>query len=242
MVRLNPKTVYRTLRYAPSLDLVYVMNQKAACTTIIKSLWLAEDRTRGTNSYRGAHRHDRGPFINIVDVPRKKLEEAQWFTVVRDPYARLLSAYLDKIVPDSPPGRWFTQRAGRRPKNFRDFVEKLSHIRMETMNPHFRAQYLNVLYPYVRWDFIGRVEAMDQVSAYLASRGVEMETHSEHATGAAELLSEHYDDATLAGVTSLYRVDFDLFGYPRRRSPLETPSLPGPVPATHEYLLSMARG
>ncbi len=89
------------------------------------------------------------------------------FTFVRNPYARVLSAYLDKIIRlryDLRP-RYRALRAATRatdaPPSFDRFLDYLAAGGLYA-NVHWAPQTALLLIPLVSFDFVGKVENLDQ--------------------------------------------------------------------------------
>ena len=131
------------------------------------------------------------------------------FTVVRNPYTRTLSAYLDKVE----------RRAKRdnRESSFRDFLLSLQRGKLYA-NAHWAPQSALMLIPVERFDFIGKVETLEQDLATIKRRirpDLEQPLTSvmTNATGAGDRLRAYYDDELVALVQDLYRRDFTSFRY-----------------------------
>jgi hypothetical protein len=85
------------------------------------------------------------------------------FTVVRNPYTRTLSAYLDKIERRAV-------RAGKE-SSFRDFLLQAKKTpRFLYSNAHWAPQSSLMLIPVEQFDFIGKVETLDQDLAEIKRR------------------------------------------------------------------------
>ena len=141
------------------------------------------------------------------------------FTVVRDPYARTLSAFLDKFKP----GDKHLDRFGRRVAGFdggavtfRGFCRYLA-AGGEAENAHWMRQ-TRIAGLSDRLDAVGRVETLEtDLRAILngiggAGGGV-IARAGPPATGADARLAEHYDAECRALVASVYAADFAAFGY-----------------------------
>ncbi|MCW8125425.1 sulfotransferase family protein [Microbulbifer halophilus] len=134
------------------------------------------------------------------------------FTVVRNPYSRILSAYLDKIAR-------FPHRRGN-DISFAEFLQRLADDRdFLYSNAHWVPQADLLLIPAEEFDFIGKVESLDRDLAEIKQRirpGIsdEITSAGPPPTGAAKKLRHYYsDDALIALVASVYRDDFSTFGY-----------------------------
>jgi hypothetical protein len=211
--------------FSVSQSLVYLNNPKAGCSTIKTSMWKACDAAAGVTTFPGnPHFREHDPFIK--DLFRRgtynaaALKTATFFSVVRNPFVRILSAYFNKIVSRAP-GVWptFSRRFGVRNdigKNdltFRDFLVMLTTEPDELLDPHFRPQYLNLLLPMCRPHFIGHMENMSEVQAFLEPHKVELERFGKPAPRSRERVESQYVGETIDLVREKYATDFELFGY-----------------------------
>lgn len=138
----------------------------------------------------------------------------QWFrfTIVRNPYTRTLSAYLDKVERHH-------RRGKNVPNSFAGFLDSLAGGAL-CDNAHWAPQHALLLLPLEKFDFIGRVESLDQDMAYIRQRILGEDnapaiTNSvlNHATGAVDKLKRYYDAYCVERVQTLFRQDFEAFGY-----------------------------
>ena len=93
------------------------------------------------------------------------------------------------------------------------------------MERHWAVQHDAVLYPLVRYDFIGKQESLveDLLKLEALLFGSEVFDRAELGsvnkapmrTGSASKLREHYTDRIAAKVAERYALDFDTFGYSR---------------------------
>lgn len=136
-------------------------------------------------------------------------------TFVRNPYGRVLSAYLNKvvyghIVPFS--------LAGQSEVPFGEFCRYLEDGGLYD-DPHWAPQTSLLLLPLFKFDFIGQVETFqDDIQHVLIRIGIEDPTrvvvrHSNRPTEANARLHEYYDQDTRELIAKLYRDDFEAFGY-----------------------------
>ena len=216
--------VNAAMRYATGCPLVYLNNPKAGCGTIKASLWNWLDQQARVKTYAGAP-HDRAadPFADDVfareECDPAALKSAVFFSVVRNPYVRILSAYLNKIVRDNPIWRGFAERFAfpasftGKDLSFRDFLVILTCEPDELLDVHFRPQYLNLLWPVCRPHFVGRIETMTDVVGFLSQYGVAQTVHRRNTTAADEKLMDYYSDETTELVRKKYADDFRIFGY-----------------------------
>jgi len=222
------------VRYAPALNIVYLNNPKCGCTTVKHALWFASDAALGTNTFAG-NAHDRkiDPFARNVfrlsPEQRERVADAAVFSVVRNPFARALSAYMDKVAND--PGVWpiFVKRlglkstVGKEELSFADFLGIVAVAHDDILDGHFRPQCRNLLLPLAEPDFVGSVENMGSVGAFLETRGVPFRDEAMNATRAQEHFGALYDGRTAALVRERYAEDFAAFGYPANLKDVRSP-------------------
>lgn len=221
-----------TINISLKHNYIYVENAKVACSTIKLILQRME---LGDTNYRGkdlVDMHTRifsplirpaqvGSFSRFVERP-----EVFKFCFVRDPYTRLLSAYLDKIRNNMPAKAEVLNVLGKDSTNlaveisFSEFVEAISRQAISEMNPHWRLQYYQTFQDQFSYDFIGRFESIESdLKQAMSSISNDFETYwgveKRHATNSGELAKQFYTADLEQRVFELYRQDFDTFGYER---------------------------
>lgn len=225
------------LHLSPVHRLVYVNNQKSGCTTIKYSLWQDHDRRTGARTF-GGKTHDRvkTPFVIGRDALRGEGEAviaaASVFTVVRSPFSRTLSAYLHHVNADGFATRLSRRFGFWRSQSLRDdimgklglprshrlsFAEFLDALaargQLDDLTGHFRSQVQNTLWGELAYDFVGRMEDMGAVNAFLAQRDIPLLRRTPHAQKAGQKLEDHYTPTLMKRVHQIYREDFEAFGY-----------------------------
>lgn len=222
--------------YVPHSGVVYVVNAKVACSTIKKSLWLWSDERSGSKTYSG-NPHDRpsSPLCtNLEQIDRSGLDdflESKFFTVVRNPYVRILSAYLDKVASRPRDAAvWFPfarrfRLAGDAQLSFNEFLRLVVTEDPSLLDPHFAPQYVNCFQGLIGCDFVGRLEEMERVQEFLAGVGVQVANHTPHVTKATELVERYYGKEEIDLVGGFYGRDFETYGYsldPKVLPPIST--------------------
>jgi hypothetical protein len=218
---LSPWLLKQALRVNLDHGVIYLNNPKSGCTTVKTGLWLALQGQAPPPGSPLVHTTVNSPLskaLTDADAARR----AFVFSFVRNPLQRLVSAYLDKVVARRD-SIWteFATRYGADPvqaPSFDGFVEVLSGVPPELQNPHWRAQHLNILYPFVRPNLLADLGALRRelpaVLGRLSTRHVAEIPPSPHHMGAAAVWTEHYrDPATLRRAVDLYPGDFDAFSY-----------------------------
>ena len=207
------------IRHIPGQPLTYLHNPKVASKSIEATLWKAHDPAAPDNPHETTEK----PFLRTKELTEKDLQGllgSQFFTVVRNPYARFLSAFLNKIrkKPDRPYPAWDKRSArfGMSPEarpSIEDLLAAMREIPADTLDKHFRPQHLNVLYGVAPIDFLGYLEKMEEVEGFLRGHGVALHANRNAATGAAGLISEMLDAAAINAIHEIYEGDFRIFGY-----------------------------
>lgn len=195
------------------LGINYVNNPKVGCSSIKYSL--LKDQTIIHN--------------DEIYSSYEELNCINFFTVVRSPYSRIISGFLDKIsrpsnIRDEICEQYFRtfgkqisleQIQGDRNGllTFLLVLQKLFKADVESINPHFRPQYYNVLPSVFKYQFIGKLERMDEVASYLNGYGIQLEAYSPHSTGAKNKISHFINDEIAEIIKYMYKIDFQTFGY-----------------------------
>lgn len=210
------------------LPYIYVQNWKCGCSTIKSSLWTAEHALGLAVPPDYPHRKiEGGPFA--PEPKRWEHPEREFvFTVVRNPYVRVLSAYLDQIVKHRNAEAWgyfaLQHGLGDGPVSFVEFLTLLARSPHRDMNPHWRPQYASVTPKLVPYDFVGSVETFDrdmrQVLTRIFGQGPGLQSYAPHQTDSSKKLATHYGPKETALVQEIYEEDFAGLGYsmdPARR-------------------------
>lgn len=207
--------------YSPNEPFFYNRVPKAANSTIIQTLRGLSDYRRPFSRADDPKDHFLRPsYMSGRDVDRM-VNQAFKFTVVRDPYSRVLSAYQSKILGNRPQSVAFRdwQRNGQAP-SFAAFCRFLddgfSHYDM-----HWAPQADIMVLPLEMFDFIGKVETLDADLNHIRTQifGAKAGTGMDRAgkiTGASDKVAQAYGPEEFEIITRLYARDFDAFGYERR--------------------------
>jgi sulfotransferase famil protein len=184
MHRSTSPLCIRTCLVGRSRRFVYAYVPQAACTSLKR--WMAAVEGLLPLPANGSRQPGIHAFVKSrAALPPHEapsiLRDPQWFkfAFVRNPLSRLVSAYLDKVVP----GKWTAARLVRnfqcqnpqvawwqrlvaalradvkRGLTFRQLVEQLGRERLDKLDEHFRPQ--SLLLAGLPLDFIGHVERID---------------------------------------------------------------------------------
>ena len=205
--------------WTPELPVIYVAVPKAGCSTIKQSLKTAQGEAyarSGRDFVRNADPHGDDDCLRRKGLAAEACRDRYLFTCVRNPFARALSAYLDKVVPTDR--RAFPELPDGGSLSFEDFLRAVATYRPYQLDDHFRPQHINLNYPRIAYDAIYFLEAPAALAEVVGNvaPGFRLERYAPHARGAVEKLRTHYNGTTEGLVREIYAIDFEAFGYSRR--------------------------
>jgi hypothetical protein len=225
---------YSTLDYTLHLDpvrrIAYAETPKVACTSIKK--YMMDQSFGGTFPLpdKGTvHDRSKSPLSALHDLDARGQLGVfgggwQRFTFVRNPFTRILSAYLDKLVQNDwerkrlLPGLGFS--SNERPC-FITFLDRIAQIPDASRDVHFMSQSaLTGAKGRLEFDFIGRFEVFSSdllaMKKYLYNDD-SSETYADfgmhHASHADQWLGDYLSPEAVDRICQLYKNDFILFGY-----------------------------
>ena len=209
---------------------VYVETAKVGCSTIKDTLQRMEldypEFVR--DDFEDIHLREFSPLLSPSQTCGfdRILKETDFlvFCFVRNPYTRLLSAYLDKIVTGSWQKRSILMAMGENSSkpskeiSFHEFVDVICKQNISQMDPHWRTQYYQTYQDSINYDFIGRLENFRKDCDYVFSKIRDdyvnyYRSEIRHSTNSAKLLSKYYSDEIKEQVFDKYKIDFEYFGY-----------------------------
>lgn len=226
---------FHQINYLINVDaarkIVYLETPKVACTSIKK--YMIDQASGGAVEMKPNEVHDRqkSPLKALGDYSDAEVDailgarsDFRRFCFVRNPYSRVLSAYLDKIVGNE----WERERhlpmfgfeQGSRPE-FVEFLRRLAMISDRDRDIHYITQTrltgrLSGFSP----DFIGRFEDFAQdfhflKSCFYADEGTEdcQSFGKHHSSDADEKITLFYGEEERKIVREIYAADFAMFGY-----------------------------
>ena len=231
LARVAPEQLNYLVNISLQRSYIYVETPKVACSSIKVMLQRLElnDPALDFPVSDFIHLRAHSPLLAPVQVGRFRalLDSASMFrfAFVRDPYARLLSAYLNKIAGNTPEKKDVLNRLGlsadilETPVSFAQFISVVEATAPLERDLHWREQTLVLQPDIIRYDFIGRFEQFDRDIRQVFHRiGPDAETwwHREdrHGTGASQRMDAFYTPDVRARVHAIYAADFETFGYP----------------------------
>ncbi len=207
----------------PSGRYCYFRIPKCANSTVVRTLsWYDPDLSLDESDSTGGAAKD--GFRPLSDVPcltvRGFTRRRYCFTFVRNPFTRLLSAYLDKMQNDR--FQWVADRLGKESVRECSFAEFVSFLEKGGLfgNVHWIPQTSLLPVPVEFLARVGYVEALNDGLSSVVDTLFGPDTWSgsqdrEHnRQGALEKVLSYYVDDLEERVLALYRKDFEVFGYP----------------------------
>lgn len=214
----------RMFRYMLNRDVFYGITTKAGCTFITKHL--SENSKEKDLEFR------KDALIYMARI-LSRTSKTYKFTVVRNPYSRLVSCYKDIIAGevDIPCSRnvFFRRCAGLPVSGYISFEAFVNHI--ETIGfawvpeaEHWLPQVTCCSYASIAYNDIGRFEQMNEFLTNTVSpklreagdtRSIIFPTNKpERVSGASNTWKDYYTSQDIINrVYKLYEIDFDTFKY-----------------------------
>lgn len=190
------------IKYQPRNNIAYLLNPKVACTTLQNSLL--------NGAVANVHDINNFPSYNNSSVPI--------FTVVRNPFDRAVSAYLDKVVSKKDQVVWknFMLTLGKEVTydiSFEEYLDiLLEHPKLSQADKHFRPQFNNM--QGVTPSYVGYLEDMESVKGYLANYGIEIINKIPHKTNTKNKKTVLLESvAVIDKIRQIYKEDFIQYGY-----------------------------
>ena len=214
LFKLDPRGAY-----SPLEPFFYSRVPKAANTSITQTLFEQSSfRLKIARRQDPKYQFLRPLFLSPKEVNRLD-KEAFKFTFVRDPYSRVLSAYLDKVGRKRHQGQRFLSWAERhyQPETFLGFCRYLEAGGL-FLDMHWAPQVDILCLPLERFDFIGHVEHLNRDLAVVLERLFQVQTagpapHAGTHTHASQHVNDAYGAEERAIVNRLYAADFERLGY-----------------------------
>lgn len=243
------KSVGYMCKYVPTWDLEYlshislkhkylfVETPKVACSTIKRTLQSIEYENPDFKhkDFVDVHKREYSPLLRpsqTEDYPSYVASEDVFkFCFVRNPYTRLLSAYLDKIRGEQEKKYGILLQTGRDMTDyeaeipFHEFVHAICEQPFSAMDIHWRPQYYQTFQDSINYDLVGRFESFSTDFENVITRVMKgdsevarsyLKNETRHATNASEMVRKFYGLRLSHKVYNKYKIDFEAFGYGRR--------------------------
>ena len=195
---------------------IYVGVPKCGWSTMLRALGSLEaNRVIAFEAYRGLSRI----FEEVPERYQLLCGKSYIITCVRNPFDRILSGFLDKILFRKEDD--YRQIFGFDPNqeiHFVDFLKKLKELPQKEIEVHFRPQYCLTMLPAITFAKIVHLENFNQeFQEVMNDLGIPGEPNdykaAGHATHAAAKLSEYYTSECVSLLQEIYDEDFKILGY-----------------------------
>lgn len=209
---INQRTVVDRQR-----GFLYFRIPKAANSTVMVNLAEADMRGQATS------KHVKRAFARVDTLSKQEVAQLSTrfflFTVVRNPYTRLVSSYLDKIARGKRSAQ-VSRALGKTADAEIGFLEFCRYLRDGGVDddPHWYRQVDLIPCGRAMLHEVGRTEHLGEDLTRILRRinGVaprELANWAPHQTGANSRLAEFYCEESMAIVRAVYAEDFSAFGY-----------------------------
>lgn len=236
---LSEKHLYAGSLISMQYKYLYIPTPKVACSTIKMALLKMELDQPDIEYFPLIHNLTRSPFLNLSQIGDAEVfinrPDIFRFCFVRNPYTRLLSAYLDKIGRHMPPKESVLAKMGlswkenrKKEISFIDFIKVIRQSSLEEMDQHWRPQVYQCFFDKIEYDFIGNFENLDEdlISLNRNFRNklyTKIKTVNEHATKSGEQIRKYYANEKVRNIVyEIYKKDFETFGYSKDIEQLES--------------------
>lgn len=215
--KINRRAISRVAVF-PDLSLAYNRVKKNANTSTI--ILLRQLESGGIEDRNDAKWNAR-TYFDFVDPAQKDLDTLHLFIIIRDPYSRVLSAFLDKFRSERYQKRYGPLELS--PHGFGVFLKWLENGGLKR-DAHWDLQTKLMMLPLEKYDTVIRFENYREELRNLLERlGLTLPPHalkelypSDRAkeTKSSSKLAQFYTSESAAIVRRLYAEDFRALGYP----------------------------
>jgi len=243
----------QSFTYEPTRDVLYLNNAKSGCSTIKSTMLLGLRQShdpQNTAALSPKEIHGTSQFWS-QDYSKISTQSTFSFTVVRNPFARILSSFLDKMSHVNVLRRQFFWQNGLA---FAGEITLTDFLKVLKDNPalydqHWRPQTANIYAGFVNLDEVHFLESLGGTQASICERLVGVDSfvkRNPHGTQAHTKVADQIDDEAQALIVDLYKDDFEILGYSTDLAdvadapsgvlsiPTQTPVLTEMLPHMHE--------
>ncbi|MGX9352153.1 sulfotransferase family 2 domain-containing protein [Shimia sp. W99] len=217
---------------------LYMKNHKAACTTVLATLManLLQKKGEGTESIDMGSVHT-PPNTLLLTGPRglsmprvmEALADKQVyrFTIVREPVARTVSSFADKIVKGEKQKTKlmrYLKKPADSDMSLSQFLDVMAHDEgARDVDRHWRSQRLEVSYDFINYDFVGDMADLNGAMKRIVRRLFDVEhpevqdtrTSLGHQSMSAELIAA-MTATDRKNIETAFGPDFEMYEDVRR--------------------------
>ena len=234
--KFMPKVVFNyCINISLQSNYIYFETAKVACSSIKKTLKYLEAETTldARIPLEEIKVHQKDILLSPSSVGLDKFCEIVKdptffkFSFVRNPYTRILSAFLDKIARKTKEKRKFTQQFGLdfdKEIKFENFLRLIKDQSSREMNHHWRPQTDQLCWGVIDYQFVGRFENFDADFEKILNKiypncnnsntAIDIKNYQPHKTNASYKIDDFYNYTTRDLVIEIYQKDFQNFNYP----------------------------
>jgi hypothetical protein len=205
----------------------YLANPKVASTSILRCLQSAEVDGDASRLPDSVHERSRSPLLSFATAslsPEQILGDANFFrfTYVRNPFTRILSAYIEKIETDAEERERLLPDLGLqrdRIPSLLEFLKAVQAQRDDWRDIHWTTQSRLIQTNNIDYSFIGRFESFTQTFPLVLDRlGIDRSHYDalgspQNATGANSRVQSYIGTAEREAIIAIYQADFIGFAY-----------------------------
>ncbi len=225
---------------------IFFATPKVASSTLKKTLKYIELEQSVTRSdvesfFGNIHANTKYPFLSPFQLGLQTFcdmlndTSVAKFAFVRNPYTRVLSAFLNKMSYLSKEKKKVVESLGvdvNLELSFKDFLSVVESTPLCQMDHHWRPQSDQILMNFINYNFIGSFENFNSDFNYIVEKlygekrastndSMMIKNVNEHATSASNKLELYYNNEIKSLVEHIYAKDFCDFNY-SRELPLQT--------------------
>ena len=233
----DPNHINYLINISDKYKYIYFETPKVGCSTIKRTLQKMEVDSN-SQMPTDVHEKNLSPLLSPLQLENNFThyinDEYFKFSFVRNPYTRILSCYLDKIVTNLDEKQRMLPKLGLSPTDkisFKVFLLAIKEQSYSKMDPHWMPQSILLASNYIVLDYIGRQENFDNdlKKALAIINKTEPEENNianeaPHAVGANKKLQEYMTKEIIELIQEIYADDFSLYGY--SKNPFSTEVLP----------------
>ena len=213
---LSISEVDRRVFISPSLRVLFNGIGKAGHSSVVANLAKAQYGEEISISLAKSQGFSRPSALSAGEV--EALAGYFKFTLVRNPYTRTLSAYLDKVAREKVVPERLRCRYKGHPPSFLDFCLYLKDGGLHD-SVHWGPQLQMLVLPLEQFDHVMKLERFDEdfevvLEKLGLSEGFSAVRHDRHKTDSDRNRDRYYCDRSCAIVAELFEEDFRLLGYP----------------------------
>jgi len=172
--------------YSPRLNLLYTVVPKNACSSM-KAAFVEAEGLQDAFRHSPSTIHHFAKSHLAAPEDSQLPDDAKWITILRNPYSRLVSAYLNKVVGSARKPRAHAGRISRLARglpmplpancdiSFAEFIQGVAGTQDFEADEHWRQQHIFVGADLSRYAYIGQFEKFSSIIKDLKPFGLHLD-------------------------------------------------------------------